>query len=115
MEKLTIETFKEKISKMESTKWKFEGNKPVILDFYADWCGPCRMVGPIIENLSEEYKDKIDIYKINVDTESEISSFFGIRSIPTLLFIPTEGDYETTVGSVTKNKIESIIQSKLLK
>jgi len=115
MEKLTLETFKEKIFKMENDDWKFEGNRPAIIDFYADWCGPCKMIGPILEKLSEEYKDKIDIYKVDVDTQYELSGFFGIRSIPAILFIPMEGNPEMAVGSLAKNKIESIIQSKLLK
>jgi thioredoxin len=115
MEKLTLETFKEKIFKMETDEWKFEGTKPAIIDFYADWCGPCKMVGPILEKLSEDYNNKIDIYKVDVDTQYELSSFFGIRSIPSILFIPMEGQPEMAVGSFPKNKIESMIQSKLLR
>jgi len=115
MEKLTLETFKEKVFKMDNNDWKFEGTKPAIIDFYADWCGPCKMVAPILEKISEEYNGKLDIYKVDVDTQYELSAFFGIRSIPTILFIPIEGKPEMMVGSLPKHKIEDAIQNKLLK
>ena len=69
------------------TQWVYEGNKPAIIDFYADWCGPCKKVSPILKELAAQYKDDIVIYKINVDNEKELASAFGIQSIPTLLFL----------------------------
>ena len=88
-ELLTKETFLKKVFNFEENKeWKFEGDKPCIIDFYADWCGPCKMVAPILEELSEEYKGKIDIYKVDTEVEQELSAAFGIRSIPSMLFCP---------------------------
>jgi thioredoxin 1 len=85
MEYLTNQTFKERIFNYEENKdWKFEGELPCIIDFYADWCGPCKMVSPILETLQKEYEGKINIYKIDTDKEAELSSVFGIRSIPSL-------------------------------
>ena len=91
LEHLTVDTFKEKVFNYENSKdWKFEGNKPAIIDFYADWCGPCKMVAPILEELQEEYGDKLTIYKVNTEEQRELSAVFGIQSIPSLLFIPME-------------------------
>ena len=85
-ELLTKETFLEKVFNFEKNKeWKFEGDKPAIIDFYADWCGPCKMVAPILEELSEEYEGKVDIYKVDTEAEQELSAAFAIRSIPSML------------------------------
>ena len=89
LEHLTKDTFKEKVFNFEANKeWKYEGSKPAIIDFYADWCGPCRMVAPVLEELKAEYDDKLEIYKVNTEEERELSAMFGIQSIPSLLFIP---------------------------
>ena len=89
MEQLTKETFKEKIFDFEkNTEWKYKGELPAIIDFYADWCGPCKMVAPVLSELAGEYQGKVNIYKVNTDQEPELSGAFGIQSIPSILFIP---------------------------
>jgi len=111
MENLTKESFIEKVYDFENEKVaKFKGSKPAIIDFWAPWCGPCKMIGPILEDLSKEYEGKIDIYKINVDDEHEISASFGIRSIPTLLFIPVEGEPKMATGAMPKQALAKIIK-----
>jgi thioredoxin len=103
-EHLTKETFIEKIFDFEKEKeWKYKGNKPAIIDFYADWCQPCKMVAPIIEELSVEYKDKVDVYKINTEDQQELSAVFGVRSIPSLLFIPVDGQPQMSAGALPKD------------
>ncbi len=103
MEFLTMDTFKEKIFNFDENKeWKFEGDKPAIIDFYADWCGPCKMVSPILEELAKEYDGKVDIYKIDTEDQKELAASFGIRSIPSLLFIPVDGKPQMAVGANTK-------------
>lgn len=87
-ELLNKETFKSKVFNFEENKeWKFEGDKPAILDFYANWCGPCQMLSPIYDELSREFEGKIDFYKIDTEKEQEISAMFNVRSIPTIVFI----------------------------
>ncbi len=115
IEHLTQETFIEKVFDYKTSKeWKFEGKLPCIIDFYADWCGPCKIVSPILEELAAEYKDKITVYKINTETEQELSGAFGIRSIPSLLFIPTEGQPQMTVGALPKEAMKNKINEILL-
>lgn len=102
-EYLTKETFLSKVFNYEAGKeWKFEGNKPCIIDFYADWCGPCKMVAPILEELATEYAGKLDIYKIDTEKETELASVFGIRSIPSLLFVPKDGQPQMAMGALPK-------------
>ena len=99
LEHLTNETFKQKIFNYETNKeWKFEGNTPAIIDFYADWCGPCKVVAPILEELKDEYGDKLDIFKVNTEEQRELSSVFGIQSIPAFLFCPMEGKPTMSAG-----------------
>ncbi|NUN07756.1 MAG: thioredoxin [Ignavibacteriaceae bacterium] len=112
---LTKETFIEKVFDYEkNTEWKFSGELPAVVDFWAPWCAPCRMVAPIIEELSEEMKGKIDFYKVNTDNEQELSAVFGIRSIPSLLFIPKEGQPMMAAGALPKNELQRIINDNLL-
>jgi thioredoxin 1 len=109
LEHLTTETFKQKVFNYETNKeWKFEGTLPCLIDFYADWCSPCKMVAPILEELKNEYEGKINIYKINTEDEQELAGIFGIRSIPSLLFVPLDGQPQMAQGALPK---ESFIQT----
>ena len=102
-EHLTVDTFKEKVFNYDTNKeWKFEGAKPCVIDFYADWCAPCKMVAPILEELSTEYEGKLDIYKVNTEEERELSAVFGIQSIPSILFVPKEGQPQMAMGALPK-------------
>jgi thioredoxin 1 len=113
-EHLTKETFISKVFNYEENKeWKFEGEKPCIIDFYADWCGPCKMVAPILEELAVEYKGKMDIYKVDTEQEVELASIFGIRSIPSLLFVPKEGQPQMAMGALPKDTLEKAFKEVL--
>ena len=115
-EHLNKKTFLEKVFDYEKNKeWKFEGELPALIDFWAPWCGPCRMVGPVLDELSEEYKGKINIYKVNTDEEQELGAAFGIRSIPSLLLIPKEGQPKMAVGALPKESLVEVIEKELLK
>ena len=95
-------------------EWKYLGDKPAIIDFYADWCAPCKAVAPILEDLAEEYRDKIYIYKVDTDKEQELAGFFRIRSIPSLLFIPVDGQPQMALGALPKVDIKKAIEEVLL-
>jgi thioredoxin 1 len=113
-EHLTMDTFKEKVFNFEINKeWKFEGEKPCLIDFYADWCGPCKMVAPILEELSEEYVGKLDIYKVNTEEQRELSAIFGIQSIPSLLFVPKDGQPQMAMGALPKDTLEKALKDVL--
>jgi thioredoxin len=113
--KLTTEDFKNKIFNYETDKeWNYKGTLPAIIDFYADWCGPCKMVAPILEELSKEYEGKLVIYKVDTEAEEELSTVFGIRSIPTFLFIPAEGQPMMQPGALPKNVFKQIIEEHLV-
>ncbi|MEI6889820.1 MAG: thioredoxin [Bacteroidota bacterium] len=115
-EHLTKKTFSEKVFNFELNKeWKFEGELPCIIDFYADWCGPCKMVAPILEELSTEYAGKINVYKIDTEAEQELASVFGIRSIPSMLFCPVDGQPQMSVGALPKDSLIHAIDDVLLK
>jgi thioredoxin len=114
VEFLTIDTFKEKVFNFEaSQEWNFVGERPCIIDFYADWCGPCKMVAPVLEQLAVEYKDKVDIYKIDTEDQQELAAMFGIRSIPSLLFVPAEGQPQMAMGALPKESFRQIIKEVL--
>jgi len=116
MEHLTKETFLEKVFNFEKNKeWKFEGKIPALIDFYADWCGPCKMVAPILEELSKEYEGKINIYKIDTESEQELAGAFGIRSIPSLLFCPVDEQPQMAQGALPKDSLKQAINEILLK
>lgn len=115
MEHLTKTTFLTKVFDYENHKeWKFAGELPAIIDFYADWCGPCKMVAPILEGLSKEYEGKINIYKVDTEKEQELASVFGIRSIPSILFIPKEGKPQMAMGAMPKEGFVDAINSVLM-
>lgn len=98
-----------------TTDWKYKGGKPAIIDFYATWCGPCRMVAPILKNLAEEYKEQITVYKVDTDKEKELSAAMGIQSLPTIVFIPKEGQPQIIVGAADKATFKKAIEEVLLK
>ncbi len=111
---LTKATFLEKVFNYEENKdWKFEGKRPTIIDFYADWCGPCKMIAPVLEELSDEFEGKVDIYKIDTEAEQELAAAFAIRSIPSLLFIPKDEAPQMANGVLPKQELEKIIKEVL--
>lgn len=111
---LNKEGFLRRVADIDSKEWKFLGDRPAIIDFYAPWCGPCKMLSPVLDELSEEYAGKIDIYKVNVDEEDELSAAFGIRSVPTLIFIPMEGTPQRSAGALPKPQLKEAIETVLL-
>ena len=112
---LTNEIFKQKIFNYEVNKqWKFEGNLPVIIDFYATWCGPCKQLSPRVEEIAKEYAGKIIVYKVDTDAEQLLSQNMGIQSLPTLLFIPLKGQPQATMGALPKETLEKAIHEVLL-
>lgn len=117
VEKLNEETFKEKIFAYEDKNkdWNFEGDKPAIVDFSASWCKPCKALEPILEKLSEEYKDQIDFYKVDVEDNSNIAIKFGIQAVPSLLFIPINRKPQMAQGSLPESQLKSSIDNVLLK
>ena len=115
MEHLTKETFQEKVFNYEKNKeWKYEGDLPCLIDFYADWCGPCKMVAPILEELAGTYDGKIRIYKVDTEDQQELAAAFGIRSIPSLLFCPAEGQPQMAQGALPKATLIKAIDEILL-
>lgn len=114
---MTAEMFKAKIMDYEKNpkEWIYKGTKPAIIDFYATWCGPCKATAPILDDLAGVYADQIDVYKVDVDQQPELASFFGIRSIPSLLFIPQKGDPQMQVGAMNRPQLEEAIKTVLLK
>lgn len=114
LEHLTLETFKQKVFDFEKNKeWKFEGDKPCLIDFYADWCQPCKMVAPILEQLADEYAGKINIYKVNTEEQQQLAGIFGVQSIPSLLFVPKEGQPQMAMGALPKDTFEKAIADVL--
>lgn len=114
MEHLTAATFKEKVFNYDVNKeWKFEGDLPCIIDFYADWCQPCKMVAPILEELQKEYEGKLNIYKVNTEIEQELAMVFGIQSIPSLLFCPKDDKPQMALGALPKQTFEQVISEVL--
>lgn len=115
VKELTLESFKNNIMDYEAnpTEWKFKGERPAVIDFYAVWCGPCKATAPILDSLAKEYDGKVDFYKVDVDKQQELSAMFGIRSIPSLLFIPKEGKPQMQVGAMDHTQLENAIKSIL--
>ena len=113
---LDKESFKLKVMNYEKNpqEWVFEGDKPCIIDFYADWCKPCRMIAPILEELAVEYEGQIDVYKVDTQKERELASVFGIQSLPTVLFVPAKGNPSAQKGALPKESYKQIIDEFLL-
>lgn len=103
-QQLNKQDFLDKVFDFENEKeWKFKGDRPAIIDFYADWCGPCKMVSPIMDELSDEYEGKMDVYKVNTEQQQDLAGAFGITSIPSILFIPAEGEPQMARGALPKD------------
>ena len=114
---LTASDFRKKIMDYEShpEEWVFAGSRPAVIDFYTTWCGPCKMMAPVVESLAEKYAGKIDFYKVDIDQESELASVFGISSIPTFLFIPVKGKPSVQMGAMQKEDFEGLIDKIKIK
>ncbi|HEX5169935.1 MAG TPA: thioredoxin [Cyclobacteriaceae bacterium] len=113
--RLKTEDFKEKVFDYANEKeWNYKGTLPAIIDFYADWCGPCKMVAPVLEELAKEYEGKLVIYKVDTEAEQELAAVFGIRSIPTFLFIPAKGQPAMQPGALPKHAFKQVIEEHLI-
>ncbi len=111
---LTKQDFLDKVFNYETSKdWKFEGDLPAIIDFYADWCQPCKILSPIIDELSTEYDGKVNFYKVNTEVEQELAAVFGIRSIPSMLFIPSDDKPQMATGALPKDQLKNVISDVL--
>lgn len=112
---LTLDKFQSEVFDFEKSEdWKYLGKLPAIIDFYADWCGPCKAIAPILEELADKYDGKLIIYKVDTEAETDLSGMFGIRSIPTLLFIPMDKEPMMQPGALTKTMLTEIIEDELL-
>lgn len=116
VQSITKAEFLEKVVNYEKSpdRWKYLGDRPAIVDFYADWCRPCKQLAPVLEEIAREYGDRIVVYKVNTDKEQELAAAFGIQSIPTLFFIPREGDPQATQGVLPKEELVRLIEKILL-
>jgi thioredoxin 1 len=118
MEHLTLDSFKEKVCECgldgsSDAQWKFKGSVPAVIDFYADWCGPCKMVAPVLEQLSKEYNGRLNVYKVNTEKEQELAGAFGITSIPSILFIPLKGNPQMSAGALPKQEFKRLFRDVL--
>ena len=111
VKELTTEEFKSNVMDFEKhpSEWVFEGERPALIDFYATWCGPCKMTAPIVEQIAEKYDGKVDVYKVDVDKEQQLAAMFGIQSIPSLLFIPLKGQPQMNVGAMSFGQLDSVV------
>ena len=114
---MTSSMFQQKVMdyKKNPKTWNFKGDKPAIIDFYATWCGPCKATAPVLEEVAGDYAGQIDVYKVDVDQQRELAALFGIRSIPSILFIPKTGEPTMQNGAMNKAQFEEVIKSVLLK
>ena len=112
---LTNETFKKMVFNYDLNKeWKYEGDKPAIIDFYADWCAPCRQLSPLVDEIAKEYAGKIVVYKVDTDKEKILSQKLGITGLPTLLFIPAKGKPQMSMGLLPKESLVKAVNEVLL-
>lgn len=113
---LTKGGFLRKVANYEAnpTEWKFLGDKPALIDFYASWCGPCKALSPVLDELAKEFDGKVDIYKVNVDNEKELTSLFRIRSVPTLVFVPMQGDPQVSAGALNRIQLRQALNNLLV-
>ncbi|MBK9290695.1 MAG: thiol reductase thioredoxin [Bacteroidetes bacterium] len=116
-EYLTYDTFLEKVWNFEKNPqtWVHEGELPAIVDFYADWCAPCRRIAPIMDKIAKDYEGRLKVYKIDVDKEQRLASVFQVRSIPSILFVPVQGQPMMQAGALTEEMYIKIIEEELLK
>ena len=118
VKQLTKKEFTEKVADIENARgqWKFLGSRPAVIDFFATWCGPCKALAPVLDELAEDYqyKDRIDFYKIDIDREEQLAAAFGVRSVPTLLFIPLQGPPQMAVGARSKVDLKKLFDNVLL-
>jgi thioredoxin len=113
-EQLTKASFIDKVFDYENVAaWKFKGTLPSIIDFWAEWCGPCKMISPVLEQIAKENEGKINVFKVNVDQETELMSFFKINSIPSLLFIPVDGEPKMSIGAIPRANILKLVKDIL--
>ena len=114
VESLTKDSFLQKVFNYEKNKeWKFEGKLPCIIDFYADWCGPCKMVEPILQELAQEYQGKVNIYRVDTQAQQELAAAFGIQSLPSMLFVPLNDKPQMAIGALPKKALEKAIREVL--
>jgi thioredoxin 1 len=112
---ITTEEFKNKVFNYDVNKeWKYAGELPAIIDFYADWCGPCKMVAPILQEIAKDYSGKLIVYKVDTESERELAGAFGISSIPTLLFVPMTGQPQAAMGALPRQTFDKAIKDILL-
>ncbi len=112
---LTTQQFNEKVCDVTKNEWKYKGTMPCVIDFYASWCGPCKTLAPIMDELAKEYNGKVIFYKVDTDREQLIAQAFGIRSIPQILFVPVNGQPQMAQGLLPKEILQEAIQEVLLK
>lgn len=110
---LTKSGFERRVASMEQSEWKFLGERPALLDFYASWCGPCKTLSPLIDEMAEEYAGRVDIYKVDVDQEQELAEKFAIRTIPTLILVPLHGEPQRSVGLKTRAELREMLDSMI--
>lgn len=114
MEHLTKASFISKVFDFENKKdWEYSGDLPCIIDFYADWCGPCKMVAPVLEKISEDYKGKLHVYKVDTEAEQELAGAFGIQSIPSILFVPMKDNPQMAAGALPREAFDNAIKDVL--
>lgn len=113
---LTKSEFVKRVADIENNpnSWKFLGERPAIIDFYATWCGPCKMLAPVLDEIAAEYEGRIDVYKVNVEEEEELAALFGIRSVPSILFVPMSGKPRMAQGALPKKTLDEAVNNILL-